>query len=348
MKFKPGTIYFLRDVDLLSGESNHYLKIGLVADPTTPEKRISQLQTGNPRRIICVREVKTSFVTELEAFLHKWWAESRIFNEWFYIPDDQLDDVVSEAESVSEVLQNACEHVTKADQLKNSESSEAVRPPTSDEKRLHYRYIELEKELATLNAKKFLIEILIKNFAGSYSGIDGICSIVERARSASFNKGLFERQYPELCKEFELYEEKISGTFSILNKPALKELNPSLYKQKSQAAFNEPIQLVDEFTKRTREIEDKHLEYLQILSASAPLELEQEVIELQLRSACDDNEGIDGVCSWSRNPVRVSKIDQARLKETQPEIYEASLKMPDKPSFSTKVLGYRPYFPTED
>ena len=72
------------------------------------------------------------------------------------------------------------------------------------------------------------------------------------------------------------------------------------------------------------------------------------MIELQLRSACDDNEGIDGVCSWPRNPVRVSKIDQARLKETQPEIYEASLKMPDKPSFSTKVLGYRPYFPTED
>ena len=159
-------------------------------------------------------------------------------------------------------------------------------------------------------------------------GIDGVYSIVERSCSLHSTKACL-RGITELCKEFELYEEKISGTFSILNKPALKELNPSLIKKKSQAAFNEPIQLVDDLKKRTRK-SDKH-EYLQILSARLLWSLSRRW----------SSYSFEGLWQWGYRwsllgpePVRVWRLTK-RLKETTRNIW-ASLKMPDKPSFSTK------------
>ncbi|MEY4168818.1 MAG: hypothetical protein RIR52_2642, partial [Acidobacteriota bacterium] len=47
----PGTIYFIRERDIISGEVSPYVKIGLTALERSASDRRDDLKTGNPRHL---------------------------------------------------------------------------------------------------------------------------------------------------------------------------------------------------------------------------------------------------------------------------------------------------------
>lgn len=57
-----------------------------------PEERLSQLQTGNPRKLIIYRFILTDNHSLMESFLHNKYKEFRIQNEWFNITQSVIDE----------------------------------------------------------------------------------------------------------------------------------------------------------------------------------------------------------------------------------------------------------------
>ena len=100
-KLTPGNLYFIRDIDYLTGEVGKYVKIGIVTNDRTTEDRIKNHQTGNPRGIYPVAEVTdVPFVERLETHLHYEYNEHWITGEWFLLNDKEVKALVARAESL--------------------------------------------------------------------------------------------------------------------------------------------------------------------------------------------------------------------------------------------------------
>ena len=71
-------------------ERPHLFKIG---KSNNCERRLKQLQTGNPHELYIARIIPHSKPFELESSLHKYFASRRRRGEWFYIGKKRIDRI---------------------------------------------------------------------------------------------------------------------------------------------------------------------------------------------------------------------------------------------------------------
>lgn len=70
----------------------HCVKIGYTSQP--PEKRLRQLQTGNPRRLRLIDTLEGDH--EVESYIHRYFDKDRIRNlEWFNLKEELVSDFFS-------------------------------------------------------------------------------------------------------------------------------------------------------------------------------------------------------------------------------------------------------------
>jgi hypothetical protein len=87
MKSSNSIVYLLKTKDAY--------KIGVTT--TTIEKRIKQLQTGNPNIISCVYYEKVSCdktMYAIEKMLHKEYKHKNILGEWFTLSNDEVNQII--------------------------------------------------------------------------------------------------------------------------------------------------------------------------------------------------------------------------------------------------------------
>jgi hypothetical protein len=72
-----GVVYFIAE----EGDER-YVKIGL-SKQASVTLRMSQLQVGNPRKLVLLGTLPTSDVYKLEAYFHHHLAALRVNGEWF-------------------------------------------------------------------------------------------------------------------------------------------------------------------------------------------------------------------------------------------------------------------------
>ena len=83
------------------GEEAH--KIGITT--STVEKRVKQLQTGNPNKISILRSYKTKNYRKVEQWLHrrfKAFTESQ--NEWRKLSDEDVFNFIEICEEADEII----------------------------------------------------------------------------------------------------------------------------------------------------------------------------------------------------------------------------------------------------
>lgn len=68
------------------------------------ERRLKQLQTGNPEPIILVSKFKSERAYKIESILHRRYSLNRIEGEWFYLTDSQVDNFNHECMLLEENL----------------------------------------------------------------------------------------------------------------------------------------------------------------------------------------------------------------------------------------------------
>ena len=83
-------------------ENQNQYKIGCTKKD--PEKRLDELQTGNPNKLILKAYFETDKPFKLEAMLHNRYKYNNSFNEWYYIEDDAKNEFIKTCKEMQEII----------------------------------------------------------------------------------------------------------------------------------------------------------------------------------------------------------------------------------------------------
>ena len=131
----PGEIYFLREIDVLSGEKSPYVKIGLVELSRESSKRKKEHQTGNPRDLVLVSHFKTECVRAVEKYLHWHYIEYGVRGEWFKFSDETLGGVIKYAEGLRDMFADQIASLRDGFAFQSVVSDGRIKPATDEAQR---------------------------------------------------------------------------------------------------------------------------------------------------------------------------------------------------------------------
>jgi hypothetical protein len=101
-----GYVYLLLQIDF---DGNESYKIGITKND--PNKRVKQLQTGNPNKISLHRKYESKNYLKVERWLHRQYqTRTEAKNEWRTLTDEQvfsfLDDCQTSDDNIQFLLDN--------------------------------------------------------------------------------------------------------------------------------------------------------------------------------------------------------------------------------------------------
>ena len=292
----PGIIYFVQEKDLLGYSTPNYVKIGLVKDNEigrSGEDRKDEHQTGNPRPLYIAHSISTkASVSKLESLIHQKLSLHRHRGEWFVKPNVEIDPFIKESNLINEQLQDQLKNDLKIEELNSQVSSGEITKPSSEAQDIHNELLRVIKEKKEIETQKKIIELKLRILSGSSNNsIEGVFQWIFKKESQS---SIF----------------RIQKVNTKINKELIDELNSK-------------VSLLDSSEKSTKiersnEAEDLHRECLTLLSQQQPLELNKENLVNKLKILCDENSGIENICSWKREPIK--KIKKSDLLEVDKDI----------------------------
>jgi hypothetical protein len=352
IKLTPGNLYFIRDIDYLTGEIGKYVKIGIVTNDRKTEDRLKDHQTGNPRGIYPVAEVtNVPFVERLETQLHYEHNEKWIAGEWFLLDDKEVKAIVKRAEAL------------KTQQLSEKPLLEEVllkiqkKPSNGKIKKADKKALDLEKNIiqlkGELNVLKAKIEISKYEFytlLGANGTIDGVLRIKYSPSSLKFDEKAFEAAHPSIYNKFILpREDTFKHTFNYTNSSSysLKVVNPtvhSIFSALGKTTYTKAQ--LSGTQKRTKKIEQLHADHLILLKKFKEREYKLEILEYQLQKVVGAYDGIQDICAWKREFVPQSPaFNTTAFKEKHPKLYDSFVTKPSNEGFAMEVEKSRAYKP---
>ena len=307
----PGIIYFVQEKDLLGYSTPNYVKIGLVKDNEigrSGEDRKDEHQTGNPRPLYIAHSIITkASVSKLESLIHQKLSLHRHRGEWFVKPNCEIDPFIKEANLINEQLQDQLKNDLKIEELNSQISSDVIKKPCSETQDIHNELIRVIKDKKEIEIQKKIIELKLRLLSGgSNNYISGVFQWLLKKESQRFDARNFEKENPQLFDKYS--KESQSSIFRIqkTNTQINKDLIGELQNKVSLLSSSENVEEVE----RSSQAEDLHREWLTLISQQQPLDLKKENLTNKLKILCDNNLGIQNICSWKREPIkRIKKSD---------------------------------------
>jgi hypothetical protein len=352
IKLTPGNLYFIRDIDYLTGEVGKYVKIGIVTNDSTTEDRIKKHQTGNPRGIYPVAEViDVPFVERLETHMHYEYNEHWITGEWFLINAKELKGIVARAEfhKAQQIKDKpVIEHVLL--KLDKSISNGQIKKASKQSLALEQQIIQLKGEINVLKAKIDLSKQAFHSLLGFNGSIEGILRIKYAPGVFDFNKKAFEAAHPSLFKKYTLPRpDAFKHTLNFSNSSAysLAKVDPTLdAAQKAMPACTYVSAQLPGKMKRTKRMEQLHADHLKLFKALKIREYAIEQLEYELKAMVGLYDGIDGICTWKRfYSPQTPAFNEAEFKKDHPKLHATFLTIPPKEVFTMDIEKGRPYKP---
>ena len=360
-KGPPGQLYIDRDRDYISGDLGDYVKIGIVKEHEErgSEDRSKEHQTGNPRKIVIIREFTSVMVEHLEGRLHSKFAERRGSGEWFLMDDEFVEDELYPAiEQINEQITNDAPFNDKRrTELNIVESNGVKKKPNTDDLVLHEKYKEAKERFDRVTAKMIILKCQIVDLAENVGGIKGIVDFQISTTKASTkpNWPKLQEENEDLVEPFISIKEEsigpISGSLRIKNTQALDEIDEALSKEAKEAGKTlkkiSSNQAELDHGERTDKLEKIHAEYLSLVSEEHESEVEMLCIKSKLAHSLGEAEEIDGIISWERkhkvNPEK-EVFDKKGFEKRYPDIVEQySVHKAESKSVSVKVARQRKY-----
>lgn len=319
--YRPGHVYFLSLVDQADPARDFGLvKVGFTTSDV--EKRIAQLQTGNPYQIRCEFSFPSPVARHVENWLHRSSATRGYQLEWLKLVRSDIPGLVEAAKRESERFASIADAMMR---WVKSESNGRERQPSAQEQRLHdlaRREVLPKLSLARARLENTRISIALK--AGKVLRIPGIVKTSRIPASRRFNRNIVLDKFRTLAADHVAQE--VRGAFSwrgVRNdgssnwtslrteracrktkRHELDELNTAmLYAWDGAQPEGE----------RTNDLARLHDEYLKLIEQEARLALDAQDIRAQMTQAIEDCEIITGVCSFRRSLARV--LDSMSFRE---------------------------------
>jgi len=354
-KLVEGTLYIDRDRDVRTGIWGPYVKIGIVRDGKTPEQRVKELQTGNPRCVHTIVSYNAPMVENLETRLHHNYAERWVRGEWFEMDEDFIkNDLDLRIKSYIKNQKECIEDHKQRKILSSVASTGITRKPTTDEEKLHADYIIAKTNFDKLSAKAQIFKSRLMSEMGNGGGIDSILKLTKRVTpekiipgGISFNSRKFKTEHLEYYNKFIILSESIpKGNLTIKNIPTLAKIDAELKSDEKDAKlkcdelkdslYGNSEKLPNDITKGI------HFDYISVLGSIFDSELNMERIKSKLSNILGEDEGIEGIIQWKRESKIQSRLDVGGIKENFPKLYEDCLeKIPEKITAEKTIIAIR-------
>lgn len=278
-------IYFLTLVDPANPDRDFGLvKVGITRGAV--ERRIENLQTGNPYRIQCADSFQSPVASAVECWVHRTHRVAHL--EWLQLRRPEIQGLVNEAKLESERLARIAESTARWSQV---ESNGTARKPSADEVRLHAAAQGVIEDWLSTKLQRELTMMTIAVRAGSVGHIPGIVQVWPSAAYKRFQANIAIERFPELTANHTV--EKVKGSFrwqnvATLGRPQWKQVRADLeaLKRARQEIDADMLRNRDRFLEegpRTDELEDLHEGFIALTPAEDSSRYRQK------RSASADN-----------------------------------------------------------
>jgi|GEM_PF-2354526 len=340
MKLVAGTLYFISEVDVLTGQKFDYYKIGLVKDSRQGDSfdRAGEHQTGNPRRLEVRYTVNTPAINDLETLMHDLYATERIFGEWFVLPGNSVKKAVAKAEELAAQQRSLVKPATAAAKYANVASNDKIIAATPEAKSL---YLELQqakleqKEIKTVFARE-------KAFFEGLTGVKFDTTLFFTTTSKMQTKLLEDElavKYPKIYQEFVREVTTMTPSFT---STAARELALTLPKKLATAIAEQVTRLEKAGMRPSLETaQEIHLNHVTLLSSLADASWREDSAGTKLKSMIKANGGIESVAKWSRTPKTTEKFVAKDFKQAYPDLAEEFTVR--TPSSSSAIVDMRSY-----
>lgn len=311
LPYVPGTVYFMRETDFLTGETFPYYKIGIVKNDKEVDKRLAQHRTGNPRDIITVRDIVSPAAQKLETRLHNEYASHRVASgEWFNFTDELLARAIARAVELNEQLS------AEIDVLNSAKKIKAPGPgkPLASEP-----YLKAAEQLGPLLAEKEIISKvkkhlskLIKALAEGNPQWERLLEARNNDEKNAFNVEILKKKHKALYEEFKTKESQSITPKWLVEIPKLED-------GQVLAKFN--CSDIDSIGDNPIEL---HQAFLKVWAAAAEIDWEIEIIQARMLHDAKKSTGIVDVLEWK---ITNSKnFDTAKFIEKHKTIYDDCFK----------------------
>jgi len=324
-KYNSGEIYFIREVDYLTGQTTPFVKIGLVrySDKRDSWGRLFEHQTGNPRKL----ELKPSHILStqavdlVEARLHKAFAQARISGEWFeFTSDSALEEAVRKAKDLVQDVDSFLPKLQEAEELKWKESNKVMLSTTDEYAEFAQQLVVAKRQIAICEDLESKIGQLIITAQSEGRDVSKYSEVKVKPFIPSFRDEDFQAEHPVLWAKYQAAEKSWYQRFT----PKLKLSSDSDLGQE----FNITIQKLAEIVESVSSSQNLGLlvdPNLELTHLRGLAEWSQTVSQTSLKLAIGEHEGIDGLCTWTRKESVSTKFDSKLFEAEHPELYREFL-----------------------
>lgn len=297
---KPGTIYFIRERDVITGEVSPYVKIGLTSAERKAVERADELSTGNPRELYVHHHAFVPCVSAVETALRYEFILQNVNLEWHYFGPNspkKLDDAIKRCDEIAAVFSTYTDVIDAANGLASVESTGSQVAPSTEARDWQHHYlihdyvVRLCAEVRTTQATES--KAAVKRGEPAPVGTE----VIERP-TTKFDQNLFKSRFPEIYNAF--VERKIVSRFRIVGELTPEEIAESPLVQQVKMAAQTYFVL---FELRDGADESMHAlaqARLQVDQLSKFSEMEREIARCHLQVQCGNSPGIEELCSWKR------------------------------------------------
>jgi len=334
---QKATLYILGLEDPAGGTVPPYYKVGITTD--TVAKRIRQLQTGNPYRIVALHTFEIEGAEIVEQSLHRVYAPNRRILEWFELSDAELAAVLQAAENLKDDIEALVVEVRDLDQ---QHSNDTMLNPTAEAIDLHLQAVTLEGQKTQNSLRIATMRSSLARITGTTRGIEGITQVSITNPSPGFSKRELKSADPDLYNDYlTIPEFKVS--MKVLDKPTPGNY-PNLVADKKQAAAAAPNVDPDDVTpdkeSRTTDAVQLHSEYINLVSQGGAIDRDLLLVKMKLKTLCGQARGIDGIFEY----VRADRMtfDEDSFEVDNPALY-AQFTVQPQPQRRFAVMKSRDY-----
>jgi hypothetical protein len=316
----PGTIYFIGERDLITGEETHYVKIGLTKLDRTAEDREDNLKTGNPRELFIKHKEFVPLVRSVESALRFEFRLQNVHLEWHvFRPDSpkKLPEAIAKCQELGREFAGYVPIVEAAKALLDIESMGEPIEKTPDaehwwrEYLIHSHIMKLDEE-----ARKRFSAMAQKRVGEGMPAPTGT-TVRPVSRTVVDWKGI-ELDHIGICAEFQTT--KLIRKFDVKGK-----LSPSDLQVPFVLDVQSRVNLFDALLKSPSDDEDLYYsdlfrQFLMIEEIAGFSKFKKELARCQLSVLCGDAPGIQGLLVWQTK--RESTLDKEAIKSAHPLLVE--------------------------
>jgi len=313
-----GTIYFIAELGF-DGCPSGMVKIGIVKGSDrsrTVEQRCDEHQTGNPNQLEVVHTVLSPMVERIETLLHGELATARVGGEWFHLPPAALQSAIQTAEQHAAEAHNTIARFERAHELANVISNGKEVVPTTRQAALGHHLASARAALMVVTtASRRLVDRLAAAQDAQHPEVPWIETVVKNGKS-SFDTKAFQELHPQLYTRCLQHRIERQRTFRLsVPKPTPEEIADNWPEQIAIASSAERLDAAHDEGDRL------HNAYLTLIASQATVKWKVEQLDAQLRVECGLNDGIQGVCKWTRRDIERKVLDVEAVRRTHPNIY---------------------------